>query len=179
MISLLLRFMPEWAAKLVAYVALPLLLLGGLWWWHSHAVSAAYARGAHDGAARAYARVEAKALDLKNQADQSAAKIRSKFDEAARDVDVVTRTVLVRGPGAAACTVAPFAGTGGRVAPGRQAGDAVASVPDREGEQLVGLPFAPTVELFRQCDLNRLEVLAWREQRAEQVKAWEKAGGKP
>jgi hypothetical protein len=164
---------PVWAAIGLA------LALWGAWTLHKRSVASAYAQGAHDGAERAYARVEAKALDLKQQADATAAKIRSRTDEASRAVDTVTRTVLVRGPGAATCSNPAAPSTSGRVAPGGQAGPAVAPVPDGEGQQLVGLPFAPTVELFRQCDLNRLEVLAWREQRAEQVRAWEKAGGKP
>lgn len=168
MIGLLLRLgMSERIAKLIAYVGLPLLLIGAIFWWHNHAVSTAFDNGRTEGRESAFAEVEAKAKQVKAKADAITAKAeqlqttitneeRTRADDEARhiaaDADALRR---VRPSGALQCRPADPARVPG--SPGRQ------QAPGRPGDAaLVAVDWQWLVDRAEQADLNRAEVLTWR-----------------
>jgi hypothetical protein len=155
---------------------LALLAIAGLIAWHNHAVSAAYARGKADEAEH----VKAKALEIKSAADAMSSNIssliRSTTDAENNHIHAAADALRLRGPGRAGCTSSssvPTAPGGSEPASGATS-PPLARVPYPEGEQLIGLPFAPTIGLAEQNDLNRAEALAWRDWWKKQNEAWPK-----
>lgn len=143
----------------VWYVLAAAILFAGARGWYHGKLDDAEKRGE----ARAYAAVEQKARSIQAKSEALAAKLREQNDETNRRIDGDARTVLVRGPGKAACPAARSEAPRQPLAPGRPADAAVDRVPYPEWQQLIGLPFAGAVEFARQCDLNRAEVLTWRD----------------
>ena len=141
-----------------------------LFLWHRAEVRASYREGEREGANAAYARVEDKALKIAAEAVAVTAKIRSKTDEQSRAIVRDAAVIRVSGPGRAACPVATPARTSGPVEADRPADVAAPVLPT---EDRAAVPWTWLVDQAEQCDLNRAEALAWREQRAEQVKAYE------
>lgn len=127
---------------------------------------AGYAEGVRDNEA-AHVAAQAKANE---RAEKINSKIRSKSDEDVRAINRDADVVLLRGPGKAVCpglAAAPGAAGGHGAASG--AGDAaVGEVPDPERAELIALPFAGTIAFANQCDVNRSEVLSWRESDSQQ-----------
>lgn len=127
------------------------------------------------GVAYEQARLEKKAKELKAKADAMTGKIttqlRTKHDE---KVVVITRAaddLRVRGPGKASCPGNPgIPASSGRsdAASGRT--DAPATgLPEQDR---IALPFGYAVNQAEVCDLNRTEVLTWREWHKQQSEAW-------
>jgi cell division protein FtsL len=160
--------LPRWLWILLAVVAAG--AVGAI--WHQHRTHATIAAAEKRGEDRAYAAVEAKALKLAEQARSLAASIRSKTDDTNRRIAGDADAIRLRGPGKAACPVAAPAATGGRIAPGGDANAPMDRLPDPERVDIIGLPFAGTVAFAEQHDLNRAEVIAWREYSAALQKAW-------
>lgn len=115
------------------------------------------------GVASEAARIEAKAREIERKAAALSEKSRKLNDETNRRIDDRARSLLVRGPGKAACSVSIPAASGGRVEASGSGNAPLARVPYPEWQQLIGLPFTSTVEFARLCDLNRAEVLTWRQ----------------
>lgn len=136
--------------------------------WHRHEVKVTIADAEKAGEAKAYANVAAQASSLKSKADALNAQIsnliRSKAD--AENTRIVTqyRDVLVRGPGAAACTAVAGlpASAGGPKQAAAKAGAAVDPVPAAGGTELIALPFAGAVNGAREHDQLLNEDQAWR-----------------
>lgn len=132
------------------------------------------------GVAYEQARLEKKAKELKAKADALTGKIstelRKQSDENVRIIYRDAGTVLLRGPGKAACPGNPgISSSPSRPnAPAGQGSSAVAEVPPGERIDLIGLPFAGTVALAQTCDLNRAEAQSWREWHRQQSEAWKK-----
>jgi hypothetical protein len=149
-----LKSIPRWVWLAIA--AALLLFLGVR--WHNGQIKDAEKRGAD----RAYAAVEKKAREIEAKANATADKIRSKTDETARAIAADADVIRMSGPGKARACPVPQ-GSSRRETAGGQGSPAVDQVPDTGGVDLIALPFAPTVRLAEVCDLNRGEVLAWRE----------------
>lgn len=166
------KAIPRWAWYALA-AALVLFLI---WRWHSGKVEDAYAKGKQDEGAR----IAAKALEIKNKADAVSAGIstllRTQSDEKVRIIYRDAGTVLMRGPGKAACPGSPgiSSGAGRSVPPAGQGSPAVAEVPTGERVDLIALPFPGTVALAQTCDLNRAEAKTWRDWYSKQSEAWAK-----
>jgi hypothetical protein len=140
----------------VAWIALAaaLLLFLGVRWYNGQ-IKDAEKRGAD----RAYAEVEKKARALEAKANATADKIRSKSDETARAIAADADVIRVSGPGKARCIPVP-APSGRREAP---SGQADASRPEVPSDDRAAVPWQWLVQRAEVCDLNRNEVLAWRE----------------
>ncbi len=156
----------------LALAVVALLVLGVL--WHGHAIKK------HDKAIRIAVTAEINAktqklidgLNSKNA--QLTADLRRKSDETVRTIIHDAGTVRLSGPGKAQCRASlPIAASGSQPTRGA-GGTAVAEVPPGQGLDLIGLPFAPTVDFSEQADLNRAETLAWREWYAKLLAAWPK-----
>lgn len=125
-------------------------------------------------------RIAAKAEAIKRKADALTGKIstelRKQSDEKVRIIYRDAGTVLMRGPGKAACgSGSQLPGATGRSnPPAGQGSSAVAEMPSGERIDLIGLPFAGTVALAQTCDLNRAEAQSWRDWHAKQSEAWKK-----
>lgn len=138
-------------------LAVTLVLWLGTRWYHGQ-IKDAERRGAD----QAYAAIAKKARALEAKANVIADKIRSKSDETARAIAADADVIRVSGPGKARCSAVPAPARGHEATSG-QSSPAVDQVPDGRGIDLIALPFAPTIGLGEVCDLNRGEVLAWRE----------------
>jgi hypothetical protein len=152
----------------------------GAFLWHQHAahkaIADAYAKGKADEASH----ITKRALAIKEHADAVTGRIssalRSQNDEENRRIASDADAVRLRGPGKAACASDPrisAAASGSQQARG-PARTPLARVPYPEWEQLIGMPFAPTVAYAEQHDLDRAEVLAWRDWYKKQSEAWAK-----
>lgn len=151
-------------------VALALLLI---WRWDSARLSSARNAGDAAGYARAMGEVEAKAKKLATEAEALTAKIRSRTNEENRRVGAAADTLRLRGPGRAACPSAAPSGSGRHEPPAGQANAPVGRVSYPERIEFIALPFAPTIAFAEQCDLNRAEAQAWRDQHKGLIEAWE------
>ena len=106
--------------------------------------------------------------------------LRKANDEEHRNIDALGGSVLLRGPGAAACprvSAAPAAPIRSQQA-SPETGPTVAPVPDTGGTELVALPFTPTVRAFQngdECFADRRAIDAWYD---NLVKAWPKQPAK-
>lgn len=144
--------MVSWKAKLIGGFLL-IAVLGFTVWrivvWYDNQIDAAELRGE----TRAYTAIENKTVKTNAKLDGAGVAIRDETNAKNADVDVVVRTVLVRGPGAAkACPVTPGgkAGVDQGVAPGAE--DALASVHNGEGSELITLPFTAIVRIIGDHD---------------------------
>lgn len=132
---------------------------------HKH-YNSAYAQGKADEASR----IAKKAKELEAKANRLANEIRSKADAKARDIAVRADDLRVSGPGRSRCAVPPAPTSGHKQASGN--GDAAGpQVPTGDS---AAVPWPWLVNRAEQADLNRAEVLAWREW-YERLKAeWQK-----
>lgn len=167
-----LKAVPRWAWIALGAVAL---LVAGVVWHHGKV-------RAHDKAVIAAedARLAKQALELKARIDalnsQISSLIKDKNDAENRRIAADADALRVSGPGKAVCRSAGLpAPASGYVAPGRPGAATVDSVPDTEGQQLIGLPFAPAIDFAEQCDINRSEALSWREWYQKLAASWPKS----
>jgi hypothetical protein len=150
------------------------LLLGGYAWYH-HQVTAAYNRGKADEAEH----VRVQAIELKASVDaltaQTVNAIRSRTDAEDNRISGFADALRVRGPGRATCAGAPGV-PGAASGPEPTAGPPGAPV-DRvsypEWEQLIGMPFAPTVDFAKGHDQCQADLRAYRERDAKLKAAWD------
>lgn len=141
--------------------------------WYNGKIEAAEKRGAE----RAYANVERQARELERKANELNAKIadafRRKNDAENRAITARADDHRLRGPGAARCpgaSVVP-AGAGGHNAPG---GRPDAAGPAMPADDRAAVPWSWLVDRAEQHDLNRAEVIAWREWHARFSAEWAK-----
>lgn len=185
-----LRWVPAWAWKALAIVA----VLLGFYLWHGHAVTKALSAADKAGYERRAAE-DAKALvellQRARTAEATAAAIsadeRKKNDEASRAVRSSAADLSMRGPGASSADrrcesrsglSAPAGGPQPSVDAGNVAG-ALLSVDDRLAER-ADVPWRWLVARAEQCDLDRAEVIAWRNNYQRQAAEWKKLyGDKP
>ena len=122
-------------------------------------------------------RIAKQAAEMKAKADAASSKIttdlKAKHDE---KVIVITRdadTLRLRGAGKASCPGNPGvpSGSGGS---GQASGRTDAPPTGLPIEDRIALPFAYAVNQAEVCDLNRQEVLTWREWHKQQSEAWAK-----
>lgn len=108
--------------------------------------------------------------------DEAAARI-AKEEKARHEKELATiradaAELRLSGPGAARCGPVSTPATSGHRQGTTTPGAPVGPVPDGEGQPLIGMPFPGAVNLARNHDALRAEVLAWRAWHAELVKAW-------
>lgn len=140
------------------------LLVG--YWQHSGAVSKAYKSGREAMAAEMDKKVRA----IEGRAERLAAQLRKKNDETARAIAADADVIRVSGPGKARCPVVP-AGPGGPGATSRPADAPGSEVPP--GDR-AAVPWSWLVNRAERCDLNRAEVLSWREWYEDMFETWAK-----
>lgn len=154
-----------------------------LFFVHQHiahkALAAAYNHGKSDEAAA----IAKKALALKTRIDALTSRIaldeRNKNDAENRRISAAADALRLRGPGKASCSVhsQPAAAAGGHDHGGT--GDvAVGPLPDGARVDLIGLPFADTVDFAKNHDSWRAEALSWRSYYARLKQAWPSDKGK-
>lgn len=174
-----LKMIPRWVWLVVAGVLIAL----GVYLWFNAKLDAAYDRGHKDGETKAYARVTKKAQEIETKANALnrgiVNVIRSKNDEANGRSNAVADSLLVRGPGKATCPGgAGVSGLPGEHQPPAGPADAaVGRVPYPEWQQLIAMPFSPTIEFAREHDLNRNEVISCRAAWKQLSEAWPKPEG--
>lgn len=156
------KFLKDIPREVWIGLAVLALIAGGVI-YHKRAVSNARTEGHAAGVKAEGERIAAKVLELKVKADKLAADIRRKNDATNRAIAGDADALRVRGAGKASCLGPAASSAGGRVAPGGKADAAVDPLPGRERVELIGLPFADLVNAAERCDLNRAEVLSWRE----------------
>jgi hypothetical protein len=145
--------------------AVGLAIILGAVLWHNHAVSAAYNRGKADEAEH----IKAQAIDIKQKVDALTSNISNLIRDANnaenRRINASAQSILVRGPGRAVCSgnAGVPASPGGSQSADGTGGIALPRLSYPDGEQLIGMPFAPTVAFAEQHDTNRAEVLTWRD----------------
>jgi hypothetical protein len=155
---------PVW----MRWTLLGLLIAAAGFVWHQHAAHKAIAAAEKRGADAAYANMASQAVALKVKADalntSLAQAIREKNDEESRRIAADADALRVSGPGKAVCRSPGLAGgPSGYVEAGGSRAAAVDTLSDSQGIDLIGLPFAGAVAGAEQADLNRAEVIAWRE----------------
>ncbi len=132
--------------------------------YHNGAVEDARKAGDKAGYARASGEFVEKLRKIEAKANDIAAIARKKNDEEARSIAGRADDLRMRGAGKASCPGAVPAAPARRPnAPGGQPLAPLDQVPDGTGDDIIGLPFAATVAGAEVCDLNRAEVLSWRE----------------
>jgi hypothetical protein len=165
---------PVWIALAV------LLALGALIWWHKDKVSDARKEGYAAGVRYEGDRIAKKAAEIKAKANALTAsittKLRTQSDEKVRIIYRDAGALLMRGPGKAACSgdSSISRGSGRSIPPTGGGSSTLDQVPTGERVDLIGLPFAGTVALAQQCDMNRAEAQSWREWHRQQSEAWKK-----
>ncbi len=156
------RFLKAIPREVWIGLAVLALIAGGVI-YHKRAVSNARTEGHAAGVKAEGDRIAAKAAVIKAKADKLAAELRSKNDATIRAIAGDADDLRVRGPGKAGCG-SPAAASSGRLVPPARPGDApLAPLPYPEWNELIGLPFAPTVAFAEQHDLCRAEALNWRQ----------------
>lgn len=141
--------------------------------WFNGRIEAAEKRGAE----RAYANVERQARELERKANALNARIVTAIKEKNRvenaRIAADADALRLRGPGAARCASAASlpSGPGGRVAAGGRSDAAGSGVPVQDS---AAVPWGWLVNRAEQADLNRAEVLAWREWHARFTAEWAK-----
>lgn len=152
-----------------------LLAIGAMIWWHNSQVSGARKEGYAAGVKYEGARIAKKAAEIKAKADGVTSKItahlRTKHDEKVVVINRSADTLRLSGPGKAACRGNPdVPASPGRSVAGRGSGNAAPvglPVEDR-----IAVPFGWVVDQAERCDMNRAEVLSWREWHRQQTEAW-------
>jgi len=139
---------------------------------------AAYAQGRADEAAR----IERKALRIAAKATAIAQAVKDRNNETNRRIAGDADDLRVRGPGKAACLNPAAPSAGRHQPPSRPGDDPTGQVPVGNGlanslPELAAVPWPWLVDRAEQCDLNRAEVLSWRENYQLQLEAWKKSGG--
>lgn len=157
----------------IALAVVAILLLGTC--AHKKAVTKAYDAYYAQGKADEGQRIAAKALNIAAKATLISTKLRSKSDETNRRIAGDADAIRLRGPGKASCLNPATPRASGRQPAGRPADAAVDQVPSGEGLELIGVPFPDFVGAAERCDLNRAEVLTWREWHKQLTENWEKA----
>jgi hypothetical protein len=161
------------------------LLLVALFFVHQHvahkhlkaADKAGYDRAKAEDAAE-LAVAHRQALDARAKAEAAAAEIsrstKEKNNAEARNIARDAGDLRLRGPGEARCRPIDHSGVptggGGHVAASGQPDAAGPQVP---ADELAAVPWPWLVGRAEQADLNRSEVLSWREWYDRQFKAWE------
>lgn len=154
-------------------------IAGGIW-WHKHTVSNARKEGYAAGVKYEGERIAAKAKKIKDNADRISAGIsdalRNRNNEENRAIARGADDLRLLGPGKAACPRNPGISSAARgsVPPGQGANAPASEVPVSDG--FAAVPWGWLVDNAEQCDLNRSEVLSWREWHRQQSEAWKKIG---
>jgi hypothetical protein len=115
-------------------------------------------------------RISDEADKAKARGDQLAKELRSKTDEANRRIAGDAGTLRVSGPGKARCPAVPAAPGGSEP----RSGKPDAAGPEVPPENLAAVSWPWLVHRAEQADLNRQEVLTWREWYDKMVKDWPK-----
>lgn len=142
------------------------------WHWHASTLAKAEKRAAE----RVWAEVAVRAQQLKERADRLSSAvteaIRRKNDETSGRIAARADDQRLRGPGKAraSCPAVP-APAGERPEAGR---DSDAAGPGLPAEDRATVPWEWLVRRAATCDLNRAEVLAWREWHQRVLEAWPK-----
>lgn len=158
-----------WIALAVAAV----IALGAF--MHGRAVKHAYAAAYTQGKADEGARIEAKAKAIADRATAISETLRSMNNVENRRIAGVADALRVRGPGKASCLNSAAAGTSGRKPASGIANAPGPQVPSGEREPLLAaVPWPWLVNRAETCDLNRVEVLTWREWHRLLVEDYEK-----
>jgi hypothetical protein len=129
------------------------------------------------GVAYEAARIEKKAKAIAARAETIAATLRSQNNETNRRIAGDADTLRVSGPGKAACVSSATPGAGRRQPASGNGNAAGPQVPAGNGPalpELAAVPWPWLVNRAEQCDLNRAEVLTWREWHRLLVEDWEK-----
>lgn len=113
-------------------------------------------------------RVDREAREAEARGKQLARQIKDRTDEENRRIAGDADAVRVRGPGKAVCRPAPAAASGHQEA-GRN-GDAAG--PQVPSDNRAAVPWGWLTDRAEQADLNRAEVLAWREWYSRLVDSW-------
>lgn len=150
-----------------------------VWYLLAAAIIFALARGWYQGQIeaaekRGYAQAVADGRKVAAKTDAATSNIttdiRSRTDETNGRIDARADDQRVHGPGAARCPTVPAASGGHDEA----SGQSDATGPRLPPEDSAAVPWPWLVERARVCDLNRQEVLAWREWHGKVLETWPK-----
>jgi hypothetical protein len=115
-------------------------------------------------------RVDREAREAEARGKQLARQIKDRTDEENRRIAGDADAVRLRGPGKAVCRAAPAAASGHEPVGGN--GDA--SRPQVPSDDRAAVPWGWLTDRAEQSDLNRAEVLAWRDWYRRLVENWPK-----
>lgn len=166
-----LKRVPRWVWIALAAVA----LLSVATCTHQRKVKAFGKERYAAGVAYEQARIEKKAKQLAAKAEAMSAKLRSLNNETNRRIAGDADALRVRGAGKAACLNPATPGAGRRIAPSGNRNDPGLEVSPGDGQpMLAAVPWSWLVDRAELCDLNRAEVLTWREWHKQLEEAWKK-----
>lgn len=145
--------------------------------WHQHIAHQAIDAAVKRGEARAYANVAKQAHDLAAKADAMNSKIAAAMREKNREenarIAATADALRLRGPGAARCAaVAGIPRAPGRHDPSGWFGDVAGS--PMPAEDSAAVPWGWLVGRAEEHDLDRAEVLAWRDWYVRFSAEWDK-----
>lgn len=153
---------PRWAYILMG----SMLLLTGLVFWHQSALRKHDRKLIIAEDARLVGEINKVTAKITRLATKAAMLEREAHEKEVTRIGVVTHDLILRGPGKAQCPSSSFAPRTSQLVPSGGSADAsLARVPDQGGPALVALPFNDAVRFAGQCDINRDEILKWRENR--------------
>jgi hypothetical protein len=170
------------------------LLLLALFFVHQHFVHKALKAADEAGYARGvrvyqraleivHARAAARRQVFEHTSSDISKEVRTQNENQARSIFAGADTLSLRGAASARCGPVDRsgvpAGAGGRQSSGGPGAAQVAGLPDDAGVELIAVPFPGAVAFGEASDLNRSEVLAWRDWYDRQFKAWEQFRNPP
>lgn len=162
---------PRWVWGLVGGLA----LIGLGLWWHSRAVTKYGKEQFAAGVVFEAKRIEARVKSLAAQAEEVSRNAQELAQTDFARIRGSARTVLLRGPGKAACgPTVPFTASQ-PLRPDTTGSVAMAPMPAREGEPLFGLPANSAVVLAQNHDLCWAREKAWVAWHKAQSEIWRKS----
>lgn len=121
------------------------------------------------------ARIEKKIKDLAAKAEKVSSDAQELARKDRRRINATARSLIVRGPGKAACSPTVSISTGGSDRPNPGGSPPVDAVPDGQGQSLIGVPFTGAITLAENHDLCWSRERAWRKWHSDLSEIWKKS----
>lgn len=158
------KLVPAWVWKVAGGVVLAI----GLFLWHNGAIHKHDKKIIAAEDIRLVARINAVTARITALGTKAALIERNAHEKEVVRIRTVTHDLILRGPGKAQCASGSFTSSASRpLASGGAPTDPVGPMPSPGGVALIAVPFNDFVRVTGQCDINRDEILKWRENRQQ------------
>lgn len=158
------KLVPAWVWKVAGGVVLAI----GLFLWHNGAAHKHDKKIIAAEGVRLVARINAVTARITALGTKIALTERNAHEKEVARIHVVTHDLILHGPGKAQCASGSFTSSTSRPKPvAGTADNSVGPMPSPGGVALIAVPFNDFVRVTGQCDINRDEILKWRENRQQ------------